>query len=106
MHLHKNSLQVFRVPIQHYGWLSFQSLLHERDDLYTEETWKPLYSSLGEHVILAVEEDNQSQGESEIVTDEDENRKITAAEVLKKLMKWKILLNRPFEHDLQRINED
>ena len=39
-----------------------------------------------EHVILAAEEANQFQEEPEIVTDEDENRKITAVEVIKKLM--------------------
>ena len=40
-----------------------------------------------EHVILAAKEANQFQEEPEIVTDEDENRKITAIEVIKKLMK-------------------
>ena len=38
-----------------------------------------------EHVLLAAGEANQSEEEPETVTDEDENRKITAAEALKKL---------------------
>ena len=38
-----------------------------------------------EHVLLAAEEANQSEEEPKIITDEDENRKITAAEALKKL---------------------
>ena len=38
-----------------------------------------------EHVLLAAEEANQSEEEPEIVTDEDGNRRITAAEALKKL---------------------
>ena len=38
-----------------------------------------------EHVLLAADEANQSEEEPQIVTDEDENRKITAAEALKKL---------------------
>ena len=37
-----------------------------------------------EHVLLAPDEANQSEEEPEIVTDEDENRKITAGEKLKK----------------------
>ena len=37
----------------------------------------------------AVKEANYSEEEAEIVTDEDENRKITAAETLKKLDKVK-----------------
>ena len=57
-----------------------------------------------EHVILAAEEANQFQEEPEIVTDEDENRKITAIEVIKKLMKWKLYRKRPFEHDLEWVN--
>ena len=40
-----------------------------------------------EHVVLAAEEANQFQEEPEIVTDEDDNRKITAKGVLKKLVK-------------------
>ena len=38
-----------------------------------------------EHVLLAAGEANQFGEEPEIVTDEDETRKITAAEALKKL---------------------
>ena len=38
-----------------------------------------------EHVLLAAEEANQSEEEPEIVTDEDGNRRITAAEALKKI---------------------
>ena len=38
-----------------------------------------------EHVLLADEEANQSKEEPEIATDEDDNRKITAAKALKKL---------------------
>ena len=38
-----------------------------------------------EHVLVAGEEANQSKEKPEIVADEDENRKITAAEALKKL---------------------
>ena len=39
----------------------------------------------------AAEEANQSKVEPEIVTDEDENRKVTAAETLKNLDEVKIL---------------
>ena len=39
----------------------------------------------------AAEEANQSKVELEIVTDEDENRKVTAAETLKNLDEVKIL---------------
>ena len=45
-----------------------------------------------EHVLLAAGEANQSEEEPEIVTDEDENRKITAAEALKKLNEVKNLI--------------
>ena len=38
-----------------------------------------------EHVLLTAKEGNQSEQETEIVTDEDENRKLTAGEALKKL---------------------
>ena len=48
----KNSLQVSGVPIQHHDWLFFQSPLHECDNLLTKEIWKPLFSSLAEHVLL------------------------------------------------------
>ena len=41
--------------------------------------------SLAEHVLLAAKAANQSEEEPEIVADEDESRKITAAETLKKL---------------------
>ena len=34
---------------------------------------------------VAADEDNQSEKELEIVTDEDDNRNVTAAEALKKL---------------------
>ena len=37
-----------------------------------------------EHDLLAADEANQSKEEPEIVTDEDENRKITSGDVLKK----------------------
>ena len=57
-----------------------------------EEIWKPLYPSLVEHVLLAADEANQSEEEPQIVTDEDENRKITAAEALKKLNEVKNLI--------------
>ena len=40
-----------------------------------------------EHDLLAADEADQSEEEPEIVTDEDGNRKITAAEALKKLNK-------------------
>ena len=40
-----------------------------------------------EHDLLAADEADQSEEEPEIVTDEDDNRKITAAEALKKLNK-------------------
>ena len=84
MHLHKkNSLLVFRVPIQNH---SFQSPQHERDDLWTEGIWKALYSNLAEHVLLASKAVNQSKEKEqpEIAEDEDENGKIPA-EALKKL---------------------
>ena len=38
-----------------------------------------------EHVLLAADKANQSEQKPEIVTDEDENKKIIAAETLKKL---------------------
>ena len=38
-----------------------------------------------EHVLLAAKAANQSEEEPEIGVDEDENRKVTAAEALKKL---------------------
>ena len=38
-----------------------------------------------EHVLLAADKANQSGQKPETVTDEDENRKIIAAETLKKL---------------------
>ena len=85
MHLSKkNRLLVFWVPIQNHNWLSFQSPLHERDDLQTELIWKALYSSLAEHVLLAAKSANQSEKEPEIVADEDKDGKITEAEALKK----------------------
>ena len=43
------------------------------------------YSSLANHVLLAAKGVNQSQEEPELLSDEDENRKITAFEALKKL---------------------
>ena len=42
------------------------------------------------HVLLTAKEGNQSEQETEIVTDEDENRKLTAAEALKKLVSQKL----------------
>ena len=48
--------------------------------MQTEEIWKTLYSSLAEHILLTAKEEEQK-----IVTDEDENWKITTAEALKKL---------------------
>ena len=53
-----------------------------------------------EHVLLAVEEANQSQEEPEIAQDEDDNRKITAAEELKSKKIHRSQQNRPFKHDL------
>ena len=53
--------------------------------MQTEEIWKTLYSSLAEHILLTAKEANQSEEEQKIVTDEDENWKITTAEALKKL---------------------
>ena len=53
--------------------------------MQTEEIWKTLYSSLAEHILLTAKEANQSEEEHKIVTDEDENWKITTAEALKKL---------------------
>ena len=44
-----------------------------------------MFSSLAEYILLAAKAANQSEEEPEIVPDEDENRKITAAEALKKL---------------------
>ena len=44
---------------------------------------------MAKHVLLAAKAANQSEKEPEIVADEDENRKITAAEALKKLDKVK-----------------
>ena len=41
------------------------------------------------HVLLTVKIANQSEEEPEIVTDEDENRKITASKALKKLDEMK-----------------
>ena len=43
------------------------------------------YSSLANHALLAVKGVNQSQEEPEFLSDEDENRKITAFEPLNKL---------------------
>ena len=43
------------------------------------------FSSLAEHFLLAAKAANQSKEEPDIVADEDQNRKITAAESLKKL---------------------
>ena len=44
-------------------------------------TLSPVTStSLAEHVLLTVRAANQSEEEPEILADEDENRKITAAE--------------------------
>ena len=51
----------------------------------TELIWEELYSNLAEHVLLATKAVNQSEEVPEIVADEDENRKIAAAEALKKL---------------------
>ena len=70
----------------------FESPLHERDDLSTEEIWKPFYSSSGEHLLQVAEESNQSREEPEIVADEDETRNITAPEALKKFYELKNLI--------------
>ena len=51
----------------------------------TELIWEELYFNLAEHVLLATKAVNQSEEVPEIVADEDENRKIAAAEALKKL---------------------
>ena len=53
--------------------------------MQTEEIWKLFYSSVAQHVLLPAEEANQSKEEPEIVINEDQNRKITAAEALKKV---------------------
>ena len=47
---------------------------------------------MAKHVLLAAKAANQSEKEPEIVADEDENRKITAAETLKKLDEVKNLI--------------
>ena len=52
-----------------------------------------------EHVLLAVEEANQSQEEPELAQGQDENRKI-AAEELKSKITHRGQRKRPFEHDL------
>ena len=49
-------------------------------------------TSLTEHVLITARAANQSEEEPEIVADEDENRKITAAETLKKLDEVKNLI--------------
>ena len=46
-------------------------------------------TSFREHVLITTRAANQSEEEPQIVADEDENRKITAAEALKKLDKVK-----------------
>ena len=46
-------------------------------------------TSLMEHVLVTARAASQSEEEPEIVADQDENRKITAAEALKKLDKVK-----------------
>ena len=46
-----------------------------------------------EYVLLTAKEPDQSEEETEIVTDEDENRKITAAEALKKLDEVKYFID-------------
>ena len=48
-----------------------------------------LYASLAEHVLLAAKAATQSEEEPETVADEDENRKVTSAEALKKLYEVK-----------------
>ena len=53
--------------------------------MQTELIRKALYSNLVEHVLLATKAANQSEKGPEIEADEDENRKITAAEALKML---------------------
>ena len=53
-------------------------------------TFFPVTStSFREHVLITARAANQSEEEPQIVADEDENRKITAAEALKKLDKVK-----------------
>ena len=49
-------------------------------------------TSLTEHVLITARAAKQSEEEPEIVADEDENRKITAAETLKKLDEVKNLI--------------
>ena len=46
-------------------------------------------TSLTEHVLITARAAKQSEEEPEIIADEDENRKITVAEALKKLDKVK-----------------
>ena len=57
-----------------------------------QETCNKSIAEVMETSDAAAEEASQSKEEPEIVTDEDENRKITAAETLKKLDKVKNLI--------------
>ena len=94
MHLHKKI--VYRYVGSQYN-TTIDSVSSHR---YTNVIiCKPFYSSVVEHVLLAVEEANQSQEEPEIAQDEDENRKI-AAEELKSKKNHRGQRKRPFEHDL------
>ena len=56
-----------------------------------------------EQVLLTAKEANQSEEEPEIVTDEDENRKITPAEALKKLDEVKNFIEINRSHHLNMI---
>ena len=56
-----------------------------------------------EHVLLTVKITNQSEEEPEIVTDEDENRKITPAEALRKLDEVKNFIQINRSHHLNKI---
>ena len=64
---------------------SLSSYLYKNVKICKQLIWKVLYSSLAEHVLLVAKTANQSVEEPEIVADEDENRKVTEAEALKKL---------------------
>ena len=65
-----------------------------------------LYSSLAEHVLLAAKAANQSDKEPEIVLNEDENRKITAGEALKKLDEVKNFIEVNGSNHLNMIFKD
>ena len=75
--------------------------------------WINLERTSTEHVLLAAKAANQSEKEPEIPTDEDENRKIIAAEALKKYDKVKNfielnesdLLNMIFNEAIENVEQ-